>query len=202
MLGKRHYAKMIERNRQVATVYLLRQAQGAKRRFPTMVPELQAAAVGGGDLVEAFANHLWPDRKSHPDDVREFLALLTADADGMVPAHRVSAWALLEHRFAIEREHEREALIERAAKCIEVRNDQERWVAEFGPISESAPDGGNPHAAFLFGSFQRMIEATLGRDVDRDDVASAVLEGSLFFSVGVEVQLDELKHKRFADFPS
>jgi hypothetical protein len=54
-------------------------------------------------------------------------------------------------------------------------------------------------AVFVFGTAQRMIEAAISTEVERDQVASALATFVPFYNLGVQYQEDELVHNNYAN---
>jgi hypothetical protein len=189
MFAQRRYRKRLDQIRMAATGQLYERIQDSNAPRH-MKPELKAAAHGAGDAVHQFAVELRrTDRARHGlGEVEEFLDALAENDDRFKAAQRVVTWALLEHLYAISRPAEvLGSLIEKAEVGLGIENEQERWVAQFGPISAPASDEEGRHTRFLFGTVERVIEATLGTPVDRDKIAEAQLTWTFFFSIGIAV---------------
>jgi hypothetical protein len=196
VLGKAWTRRALEYNRRVALIDLLGRVKASKPGRGTK-SELRAALAGAGYAIVGFADLLWAVRKQSRE-VRDFLTALRDGPETMVPALRVATWTLLAHRFAITRPSELDGLIENATHCIGIENEQERWVATFGPIPEDEGKE-NRHAIFIFGSGQKMIEATLGREVEREPVSGALLRWSIALQeIGTPEQHAELENKHLA----
>jgi hypothetical protein len=155
-------------------------------------PELKAAVHGAGVAVHEFAAEQrkldWASEGQV--EVDEFLDAVITDAERFLTAQRVATWALLAYDFGITRPPEAlKGLVAKTEGAIGIENDQERWLAGFGPIpdpSEATDEDRN--AKFIFGSCDGMIEATLAREIDRERLASAALEWTFWFGLGADTQ--------------
>jgi hypothetical protein len=80
-------------------------------------------------------------------------------------------------------------------------NAWERWVIDFGPIPLVEPVEGeeNRQAIFVVGTAQRMVEAALGSDIERDQVSAVLIQFVPYFDLGQEFQQDELANNRLAN---
>lgn len=180
-----------------ATIYALRLCKGPEVA-PALEKEMRAAAAGAGYAVEGLATDMWRERKGTTAEAHEFIDMLGREPESMVPAHRIALLALLAHRWRIQYADQAEEFLSNAGKALGIDNEYERWVLNFELTVEEDDSPGARHAKFLFGTAQRMVEATLDRSLGREQTAQVETMWALFFGVGIEAQLDELDNARLA----